>query len=619
MRRPCSERVLLISGVAAWLVVNLLTASRSPTVWHDEVMFADPALRWVQGKGITSTAWPQAVDTPAVLNGPLHTVILAGWLSVWQTCHGGWGSVLAETSSDGQPQEGDLTHAGAGRSALDLQQLSSPKNLLPSSSLPSSSPPRLDPSPSRPSLGPGAVRSLDYVLAAVAALWLWALAVRYGLVRIPWLRLTGVAVFLCGNGVSFSYRSGRYDITGMLVLLGLATCVAREAKRGPSVAKPGQTRALRHQELLASVLLVALGCLLPFAGLHLVPYALLLAGGACCFGSGRLRRPLAYALGGIISGCGSFAFMQWRLGTWGPFLSFVRDHGGGDLGQRLLALPHAFVADVSLVPLVLLLMSALAFGWSPSCGTHGSLVGEAVAPGRIRALRQALANIRRGDFQLSPVVLGLVAGIGIPGCMALGAKFPVYYGWMAFVPTLACVLHWLDRASVVAGREAVIRATPAGLDPVPRGRGPLSAARWPRVQLLALGVLAVAALVGWPERMVVCALEWRQRSYAGVETFIREHVTPADIVYADWQAYYPLLTSAGEVWFDYGARANPERVRDTVSVLVVCPDTLESARRRVGGTWTRVAEYRSDDYGWQVRPGRSRPYWLGVFRRQKGS
>ena len=39
-----------------FLAVNLVTSDRSPVVWTDEVMFADPAVNATLGRGFTTTA-----------------------------------------------------------------------------------------------------------------------------------------------------------------------------------------------------------------------------------------------------------------------------------------------------------------------------------------------------------------------------------------------------------------------------------------------------------------------------------------------------------------------------------------------------------------------------------
>ncbi len=70
--------------LALFLLVNLLTAARSPTVWDDEVLIADPAARFLSGHGFTSTAWN--VQTSHELwagNAPLDLWLLVPWIKLW--------------------------------------------------------------------------------------------------------------------------------------------------------------------------------------------------------------------------------------------------------------------------------------------------------------------------------------------------------------------------------------------------------------------------------------------------------------------------------------------------------------------------------------------------------
>lgn len=77
----------LLPAVGLALIIfllNILTATRSPTVWNDEVWFADPAVHYLQGHGFTSSAWPGVTDqTPFCSNAPLYSLLLIGWLKVW--------------------------------------------------------------------------------------------------------------------------------------------------------------------------------------------------------------------------------------------------------------------------------------------------------------------------------------------------------------------------------------------------------------------------------------------------------------------------------------------------------------------------------------------------------
>ena len=78
------EGWILVGLLVVFLGVNLITGSRSPTVWTDEVAYADPAINWVQNGTFTSTAWEvQRSNEHWAGNVPLYQWLLSAWLSVF--------------------------------------------------------------------------------------------------------------------------------------------------------------------------------------------------------------------------------------------------------------------------------------------------------------------------------------------------------------------------------------------------------------------------------------------------------------------------------------------------------------------------------------------------------
>lgn len=67
--------MLLVLGLHA------ATSEWSPLPWVDEVAYADPAIRFVLGKGFTSTAWASQASTEFwASNSPLHQFLVIPWL-----------------------------------------------------------------------------------------------------------------------------------------------------------------------------------------------------------------------------------------------------------------------------------------------------------------------------------------------------------------------------------------------------------------------------------------------------------------------------------------------------------------------------------------------------------
>src|SRR2546428_3368047 len=78
------ETWCVIGLLLAFLVVNLLTSTRYPYVWIDEVMYSDPAVNLYLGNGLTSTAWyVQSSHEFCAGNVPLHSLLLYLWLKLF--------------------------------------------------------------------------------------------------------------------------------------------------------------------------------------------------------------------------------------------------------------------------------------------------------------------------------------------------------------------------------------------------------------------------------------------------------------------------------------------------------------------------------------------------------
>ena len=82
VRGEASTEVIWVGALlAAFLTINLLTASLSPTVWMDEVMLADPAINLHLFGRFVSSAW-YAQSDDAFWSGypPLYSLLLWAWL-----------------------------------------------------------------------------------------------------------------------------------------------------------------------------------------------------------------------------------------------------------------------------------------------------------------------------------------------------------------------------------------------------------------------------------------------------------------------------------------------------------------------------------------------------------
>ncbi|CAN5631875.1 hypothetical protein BH09PLA1_BH09PLA1_06320 [soil metagenome] len=78
-----SECLLVLGLSFLFLVFGLLTATRYPPVWGDEVQDAERAINLVSGKGFTTAAHPYvSKDRFGVTTSPVYDLSLAVWLSI---------------------------------------------------------------------------------------------------------------------------------------------------------------------------------------------------------------------------------------------------------------------------------------------------------------------------------------------------------------------------------------------------------------------------------------------------------------------------------------------------------------------------------------------------------
>jgi len=81
--RPGSEGYALAAVLALCLALSLLTATRSPTVWLDEVAYVDPGVMLAMTGKFVTTAWWQSRHEVFGSLQPALSLIMGGWLDVF--------------------------------------------------------------------------------------------------------------------------------------------------------------------------------------------------------------------------------------------------------------------------------------------------------------------------------------------------------------------------------------------------------------------------------------------------------------------------------------------------------------------------------------------------------
>ncbi len=400
-RRNAWLTVLAICAIA--LAVNLATASRSPTIGTDEVMFVDPGVNLAAGHGFVSSAWAfQPIDQRFTANSPVYPLLLAGWLKIVWTISG--------------------SH----------------------------------------SITPLATRSLNYVLMAAVVLMLHSTAWRRNWIRSAGMAGVLTALLWCGYSISFSYRSGRYDIIGLFWFAGMALA------------------STLHRPTFRRVSIALFALPLAATGLQCLPYAGLIGLAVLLIGGWRWLPEVIAA--GIGSGFGAIAmFADLRMhGLMEPLTKSIAELGPGGfhLRQKLYLMVGSLYADLSCLAICIGAIAALA------------LLGGS----------KAVRNSRR------LLLITALLGVGLPAMMALVGKYVVYYGWMGFVPTAigavtAAGQLKIDGASK-ACKVAVGLFIAAALVPLP-GRMVVTSLQWQQRDYAAVDRF-IAAHVN-PEDRAWCA------------------------------------------------------------------------------------------------------------------
>lgn len=282
--------------LACWFAVNLATLERSPTVWHDEVMFAEPAVRFLQGHGFTVTSWPAPAGTPGILNGPLHSLLLVPWLAVW-----GVGPVAARS----------LGLVLTAVTVVLLWHLAATLGVVRS----------------------GAWRLLGAGVLLCASGMAWGY--RTG-------RYDPLGMLLAAG---LAWAVGR-DVRGQCV--GLPSGGGPDHGPLPSDLRPPP--AVRH-----GIVAFPVAAAIPFAGLHLIPCIAFLAAALVVLRGRSAVRPLVPVALGTALGGGLLVALHAGLGTWPATAAFIASQRAS-WSERLAGLPSGLCADPSTLPLLGLLL-----------------------------------------------------------------------------------------------------------------------------------------------------------------------------------------------------------------------------------------------------------------------
>jgi hypothetical protein len=249
-------------------------------------------------------------------------------------------------------------------------------------------------------ISPTSIRSINYFFVIIGVFLLW-LAMRKKNLSSPSLRLTATILLLCGQGVTFSYRSGRPDMIGfLLVCAGAAAMLYRTKTRYG--------------------LLTIIGALTPWAGLQFVPYVALLCG-CILFWNKKLflKTALPVAGGGIAGTAGLVLFYRFNS-VWDDFIQSVFPHTAGNPVNTFSGI-RLYTGDLSY--LIVLISTILI------------ILYYLVRDKKLSSLKYV--------FEYCALI-----GVLTPITLYTLGKYPQYYTWMAYLPLVVGVclqassIHW---------------------------------------------------------------------------------------------------------------------------------------------------------------------------------
>jgi hypothetical protein len=306
--------------------------------------------------------------------------------------------------------------------------------------------------------------------------------------------------------------------------------------------------------------------LIPSAGLQLIP-AVLVVTTLCCLVMGK---PAWGRAASLVAGTGAGAVGLWMFyrshGVWQGFRTSTSAIGliGQSVGTKLRVLPAVYTRDKSEVMLALLLLALLGVGWSS-------------LPSRSR--------------RVAAFCILLMAGL--PAGLHLCGKFPIYYGWMVFLPLVITVVHLASVEWQASGASL----------------------RW-----VIVGGLAAACLWGLPLRTAGIAAAWEDRDPRRVSDFLHANLAPGEIALTDFKTYYGVWQNGSRPLLPtYLPAIRPEE-KARVTVLVVRESEASPILAAMGGSWRRTGAVlqpaRSPSWSKRLMAElRDEDYALVVFRR----
>jgi hypothetical protein len=360
-----------------------------------------------------------------------------------------------------------------------------------------------------------------------------------GLLRKTFWMLAFVFLLSCSGIMSFIYRSGRADITTMLVCSVVVWSYLYSRTSG------------RQAPLFVSSLLVAA------AGLQGVIYLVALAFSDWLICGGSLKR-FRVALIGTSAGAVGLMAVMFAHGVLNAFISNTVGAGYSLFGATLQYFVIHDLKSKTRLDGVLATMAPAKI--------LQAMTADAVITGTLVVfIILGVTAILNRSFRIrSPLGAGLVLTVTIPLLMTASGHYADYYRWMSVTPELLCAV-------------AVLEA--------------LRKPRW--LVGACVACLVLGAALGLPRELYRNYQDRDSRDYSRVRQYLRRNVGPGATIYGDSAVYY----AAKDLGYNFyminygGGRLYPKLAEaDSFSTLVIRPTDRSNVEAKVGGKWVEMPE-----------------------------
>ncbi|HEX4265691.1 MAG TPA: hypothetical protein VH597_15255 [Verrucomicrobiae bacterium] len=231
--------------------------------------------------------------------------------------------------------------------------------------------------------------------------------------------------------------------------------------------------------------------LMPIGSLNIAPLLVLCGAVALFLWRWQAVRPLAVAGAGCLTGMAIMQVTYAHFGVPHVFHALLASSGGRDVGSDFVLSVFKNPSYIAAVAVGCLLIFPLK--------------------------RDAIQN-DRFDKKIALALFSIA--VIIPIFMAVVAKYHIYYSWMAIIPGTICAFMAMESKSVPNF-----------------------------VRVLAVGLILVATLPGFPRRCIRIASSWMQNRPAEIASAARKDVSSDDVVFVNEgsvMVYYGVLPAVRE-------------------------------------------------------------------------